>query len=523
MVEKNLDVPAGHFPRRSFNRLIKKVRIARFAVFGRQPIILIELIQNPPHQIAVAHMVEAFRRQEAHRVVTYVDPAHTGLNRRQAFQQRARHWIRSLSSSNSESTFRAMGANQFIYPWFSAPQRKSASESARVFFESDPTKQDVEALRLDGILIGDLIYDDYLLKLRKGTVDPDSPQFREHLLESLKVFYFWKEFFQRHTVRGVIGNSVYRQALVSRIAIQHGCDVFDAQVDRIVRLIGDGYQFEDTKYYSQEFNSRPDRGELLEEAEQALSEKRRGKPDMSNSHLANPSGLRSAHRLLARSEKIKILIAPHCFSDSAHAFGPMLFSDFQGWLVFLAPIARDSKYEWYLKPHPRGVDDLPLITQIFAHCSNFTVLPYDASLSQLGEEGVSVALTMRGHVGFDFPLMGIPVISCTPGYRYRNYQFNLVPETTVEYANMLKDVESLPENIHENELAEFYYMDTILNHPNIIFPDSIGAKRQAKALASDGILGVFVDAVDIRFVEETVGQLQNFIESRELRFRRLLV
>jgi hypothetical protein len=169
------------------------------------------------------------------------------------------------------------------------------------------------------------------------------------------------------------------------------------------------------------------------------------------------------------------------------------------------------------------VDDLPPITQIFAHCSNFTVLPYDASLSQLGEEGVSVALTMRGHVGFDFPLMGIPVISCTPGYRYRNYQFNLVPETTVEYANMLKDVESLPENIHENELAEFYYMDTILNHPNIIFPDSIGAQRQAKALASDGILGVFVDAVDIRFVEETVGQLQNFIESRELRFRRLLV
>ena len=507
--------------RRSFNRIVRRLACGRPFRPRRRGVVLVEVINNSPHQIAIAHVVSAITRTTSSRVWAYVDPAHTGLNRRQALQQRLRYLLRSWSSKNSESTFAAMGAKRLVYPHFSESQIARALSFVYGFTRIGPSKHDVEQLRVDGVLVGDLIYDDYLLKLQCGTVEPDSPAFVEHLVESLKVFFYWQDFFSNQHVVAVIGNSVYRQALVARIAISHGCDVFDAQLPRVVRLVGDGYQFEDTRHYRSEFSSLGTKQQRLAVADRALAEKRRGKPDLSNSHLATPSGIRSEARLLSSSPTPKILITPHCFSDSAHAFGPMLFPDFQEWLAFLASIAKNSPYEWYLKPHPRGGEDLPTIRQIFSGCHNFKILPDNASLDQLGDEGVSVALTMRGHIGFDFPLMGIPVISCTPGYRYRNYTFNIQVDTVSEYERLLTNIESLPRTIDQNEMTEFYYMDSILNHPNIFFPDLLAAQGRAREMGPDGILDVFAQVVDEKFMADTVDQLADFVSAKQLRFRRL--
>ena len=462
----------------------------------------------------------ALSRSGNFRVVAFVDPDHTGLNRRQAFQRQLRFFVRSLNSKDAESTFRAMGAKRMIYPHFSRTQREMASHTAKVFFDSSPSKNDVETLRIDGVLVGDLIYDDYLLKSGQGTVDPGSSEFREHMTESLKIFYFWKRFFERFRVTAVIGNSVYRQALVARIGIAHGCDVFDAQLPRVVRLVGDGYQFEDTKYYSEHFSSLTNRAGRLQEAHRALEKKKQGSADMSNAHFESPSGTRKSSRYLKPGSTPKILVTPHCFSDSAHAFGQMVFPDFQEWLSFLASVAKDSTDDWYIKLHPRGQQDQPVIAKIFSECENVSILPPDASLDQLAEEGVSVALTMRGHVGFDFPLKGIPVISCTPGYRYRNYAFNIQVSNTEQYRAALEGFIDEGQHIDADEMAEFYYMDTLYYHPNLFFPDLVRTTRQAAHDAAGGILGQFAATVEESFIEETLSQLEAFVRTRDLRFRR---
>lgn len=508
-------------PRGEFNHVIRRELARRWFSGWRRELLLVEMINNPPHQIAIAHLAKALTNGAPLKVVAFVDPANTRLNRRQAFQQDILFRARSLHSKNTESTYGAMGAKALVYPAFSHSQRMKADSTASEFFAMNPTKWDVEEYRLDGILIGDLIYDDYLLKLQRGTVEPESLEFREHFTESLKLFFFWKDYFEKFKVRAVIANSVYRQALVARIAIASGCKAFDAQLSRVVRLTGDGYQFEDTRTYKSEFAKIEDKGNALKLARQALASKRSGKPDLSNAHLAAPSGNRSSRRFLKQTATPKILITPHCFSDSAHAFGKMLFPDFQEWLTFLASIAKTSPYEWYLKPHPRGTEDLPIIRQIFSTCPNVTILEHDASLDQLGEEGVTVALTMRGHIGFDFPLMGIPVISCTPGYRYRNYSFNVQVDNIEEYRSLLSDADSIPYTISEDELSEFYYMDAILNHPNIFFPDLMEAQEKSAGHGPDGILAVFAESVDPAFMQLTLSQLEDFTQTDELRFRRV--
>jgi len=151
-----------------------------------------------------------------------------------------------------------------------------------------------------------------------------------------------------------------------------------------------------------------------------------------------------------------------------------------------------------------------------------TILEVDTSLDQIGEEGVDVALTMRGHVVLDFALMGIPVISCTPGFRYRNYGFNVAVDSKSEFREYLMDVGSIPNSIDQDEILEFYYMDMIFNHPNIFFPDLLEAQKQVRDGGPEEILRVFADSVGQAFIEDTLNQLQRFVQSGELRFRRVV-
>ena len=83
------------------------------------------------------------------------------------------------------------------------------------------TKNDVEDLCIDGIWIGDLLYDSHLRNAMAPTIDLDSKAFQVSLKESLSIFVFWKDYFKRHTVKSVlVSHCVYNLAIILRVAIQ---------------------------------------------------------------------------------------------------------------------------------------------------------------------------------------------------------------------------------------------------------------------------------------------------------------
>lgn len=504
--------------RREFNRFVEQVLKPKRG--GREaPVLLVEAIKHAPQQIAVAHMATVITHNSRVKPVAYADPVRTDFRLRHVVAMRLAFLARSLFSKNFESTYRSLGVRSLVTPDLRSSHLARAKQAQKEFFESGATKRDIENYTLEGVKIGDLIYDDYLKKV-SGTFDPASEQFQNYFHESLKVFFFWLDFFEKHRVQAVVGNSVYRAAIVPRLALSRNVDVFDAQITRVVRLGPTGLQYEDSWYYKDDFSQLPDSHLARSRAKQALVQKRRGVPDIFNAHISAPTGIRSKEQLIQASDKPKILIAPHCFADSAHSFGNMLFPDFYEWLVFLAGIASSSSYDWYLKPHPRAAEDLPVIRRIFDDVPRVKILPLDASLDQLAEEGVSVVLTMRGHVGFDFPLSGIPVISCTPGSRYRSFSFNINASSEKEYRNLLNNVESLPVNIEEQELEEFYFMDVIHNHPNLFLPDTLTTQKLWSGRPANVVFENFLEAVDFAYTRRTLHELALFSRSTNLRFRR---
>lgn len=507
-------------PRKAFVALAKRsLSPPRPRIFNKN-IILVGLMHMPHHQIAFSHLVRALTSLRPSKVFAFADPDATDLKRFQVSLKSLRYAWRGLSGSPTESTYRLMGAKSLIYPHLRSVHSRRSQEVTHNFLQSSPKNSDLEDLRIFGILVGDLIYDDYLKKI-SGILVIDDPRFREHLFESLRVFFYWIDFFERNHVDAVICNSVYRLAIVGRIGIHYGCDVFDGQLGRIVRLRGDGNQFDDYRFFREEFAKLKDKPSALGWGQRAIEKKLRGEADAATYHIDAPGGVAIKNRLLRSSESKKILIAPHCFSDSAHSFGQMLFSDFYEWLRFLAEIVKQSDDDWYLKPHPRGMSDLSEIKEIFRDCSNLVFLPHDASLSQIAKEDLSLALTMRGHIAFDFPLMGIAAITCARGSRYREYGFAINAETKEDYRSLLSDLSWLPHKIDIDELREFYFMDNAYYHPNIIIPDFLATGRDLRGQSPEAIFDAFAKLATPEYIEETIRQLCTFIESNELRFRRL--
>lgn len=502
--------------------MLRRLRNYQLPIVTQKSKILVEHIENEPHQIPLALLALAQQRVTPGSFRVYADPVRTDFSLRQSLQLKLKFFFRGQDNSRTESSYCAFGANNAIFPFFSRSVLGEA-RALSVKAQSDiKTKYDLETYRISGVLVGDLLYDEYLHRFNVGTVEVDDPRFRDFFHESMKIYSFWMHYFSNHKVAAVIGNSVYRQAIVARIALDRGVPVFDPQVSRVVRLEGDGCEYSDIRLYREEFASFDVavQDDSREQARQALEAKVGGKPDLSTHHISNPNGRRTRSPLIRKTERPSVLIAPHCFSDSAHAYGKMLFPDFEEWLKFLAQVIPQTNYDWYLKQHPKGAQDLPVLREIFADCPGLRFLPHDASLLQLAEEGVSLVLTMRGHVALEMPLVGVPVISCAPGTRYRDYSFTHHAQSVSELQELLLDVERLETNIDVKEIEEFYFMDSIYNHPNIFFQDLLASTKRAAARGGGaGILREFSEETSLDQAQKIIESLVEFSNSRKLRYR----
>ena len=73
--------------------------------------------------------------------------------------------------------------------------------------------------KVDGVLVGDLLYDTYLMKNHVPTIDMNSRNFDKFFIEFNYLVYFWINYFKNNRVDYVIGpHLVYSYGLPLRIA-----------------------------------------------------------------------------------------------------------------------------------------------------------------------------------------------------------------------------------------------------------------------------------------------------------------
>lgn len=486
----------------------------------RKPIVLFELSQLRSAQIGYSYLANALAEEYQARIVGYV-PEFLGSWRRRLYFA-----FRRAVGANPMNIFRSFGTTEFFHLVPTAAQKAKAKTLYDSILPRLKTNLDLERLSVDGILIGDLIYDNYLMKYRQPTIRRDSREFHEFLLLSLELFVAWNDYLDSHDVRAInVTHCVYNVAMPLRVAVKRGIPVYQVNVTHLYRLTEDKlFAYNDFFYFPERFSALPAdvREAGIAEAKRRIERRFAGEVgvDMAYSTKSAYSDIKH-DRLLRPSSRKKILIATHCFFDSPHSYGNNTFPDFYDWLSFLGEMSEATDYDWYIKTHP---DFLPgtkeVIDELVAKYPKFTLLPADASHHQIIGEGIDLALTVFGTIAFEYAALGIPVINASPSNPHIAYDFNFHARTIEEYRSLLLNLDRLDLKINKQKIYEYYFMRHIFSTEDIFF------KNYDRAVDDlGGYYGQFEPKVYDRWLEDwsperhraIVEAMRRFIRSGDFR------
>ena len=324
---------------------------------------------------------------------------------------------------------------------------------------------DLVELKVDGLMIGDLIYDHHLRHHNVPTLSIKDKLYQETLREGLEQFFFFREYIGNNIKAIHVTHQCYFNAFPLRIAAENNIEVFGCNESVCQRFSSDRFWCEDERLeYHAIFNllTFEQKKDGLKWAKNRIDKRWSGEVgvDMHYSKKSAFSEINRNIRVIKKSDKIKILIATHCFFDAPNGFGLNLFPDFYIWLSTLGDISNKTDYDWYIKTHP---DFIPgnneILNEILSKYPRIKLLDQNTSHKQIVHDGIDFVLTIHGTVGFEYAAMGITVINASLINPHIGYDFNIHPSSRKEYINLLLNLtDKVKIEISNNDIYEFYYM-----------------------------------------------------------------
>ena len=345
---------------------------------------------------------------------------------------------------NPEQTFRAR--NLFVQIWSNVN-----------------TWSDLEKIEIDKINFGISIIRDYL-RWGSPTIELKTNDFAQSLWFAIQRIVFLFDYFQQNkNIKTVIlWDGVGRDSFLRDIAIANGIPTY------LIHFYGPdmkgflNFHFGDWfKHYKDFFNQLSPREQKLgmEWAKRDLNERLQGghgDTDVVSYMKKTVYSVEKTERVLARNNKLKVLICPHAIDDDLYCNGWQIFSGMIDWLDHLGKLSNQTNYDWYLKLHPIANErDQKYVEDFLQHYPNIKLIPTWTSPKQLKEEGIKFAFTIWGTIGHEYPALGIQVINAGNNPHIA-FDFDLNPRTEEEFNNLVLNLEKVNHKIDIQEIYKFY-------------------------------------------------------------------
>jgi hypothetical protein len=423
---------------------------------------------NPFHSslIAYSYLANVLADKHGARIVAY------------GYADSIRWFLYARLASNTKRTYLSFNTSQFVNVTVNRKQARHARQFSEEAYARLNSTRDVEDLVIDGIWIGDLVYDAYLKFYRVPTVDLKSQQFKASLQQFMEYFVFWRDYLDTHEVKAIsVSHCVYTLAIPLRLAVKRGIPVYQASALDLYHLSeSQQFAYNDFTNYPEKFRALPQHVQEngLREAEIRIKRRLSGEigVDMPYSKKSAYGEIRQKS-IIRKSDREKILVAAHCFFDSPHSYGKNLFPDFYEWLSFLGQLSETTDYDWYIKTHPDFIPETKALVESFAvRFPKFTVLPPETSHHQIIKEGIGTALTVYGTIGLEYAAMGVTVINASINNPHVGYQFNIHPRSVEEYESILRNLgQQEQRSIDLREVHEYYFMRFLHTADDWLFDD----------------------------------------------------
>ena len=431
---------------------------------SREEQVLVEVYPIASSILAQSYLANALAQVNQAKIVAF-DPYFGG-------------WVRGIYNWRNRRLYSSFGARKFFGLSLNSAERAEAEKITADLLLRMKTKEDVEKLEVEGIWIGDLLYDSHLMRNVVPTIDFDDPKFAASTLAAVSYYVFWRNYLDRFKVKAAIVSHCvyYENAVIVRLCVARGIPCYQVNATSLYYVDKKHIRaYNDYLYLPREFSLLPAEEQMtgLALAKERLELRFKGEVgvDMfysTKSAYANDSG----ERVLRPSEKVKILIATHCFFDSPHPYGNNLFTDFYEWLTFLGELSNRTDYDWYIKTHPDVLPgNAPVIAELVKKYPKFTLLPQTVSHLQIIRDGVNVVLTVFGTIAVEYAALGLNVINASKSNPHAAYDFNLHIDDKAEYERILLDLKNLKIQIDPAKVYEHYYMYYLNRPENWLFKD----------------------------------------------------
>ncbi len=490
-------------------------RWPRFNQKTRTSIVLVELYGVHQTVLAFSYFANILAEKHKSKIVSFS----LSYRNKILYYLRNRQMIEIFKSFNANSHLN-MKINDQLY------------QRATLIFEKlllhINSKNDVLDISVNGDVIGNEIYEAYLRQYLKPTIDIYSIEFRSFVLDCIKIYVFWDDYFDQHNVTGlVLSHGIYRYGIIKIIANKKGIPVYLPTV-RDLYCLKTTNQWGNPRYdlYSELFKSysKEIRNNGIAWAKERLQLRLSGEVgvDMTYSKKSAFNPNFSSNNVLRKSNRIKILITTHCFFDNPNCYGRNLFPDFYEWISFLGEISEITNYDWYLKSHPdlmQGNDEV--LSELLHKYKKITRVPSETSHLQIAAEGINFVLTVYGSVGHEYPLLGPTVINAGEKNPHIGYDFNIHVKSVEEYRDYLLNLDKINHKADKQKVYEFYFMhhkisgvvDNFFFKSFHDFISTVKAEDQNSSIAYEYFLNEINQGND----EFICKKIKNFIESGNYR------
>jgi len=434
-------------------------------------------------QIAYSYFINSIPNVKKLNIVAFENHRLT-LNKNYTILDNIKWFIGSFFKIKNFGVYSSFGIQNFILPTNKFSYKFiSKQKTKKFFFEKKITKKDIENFEINGVWIGDLIYDTYLKKYSKTTIEIYDDKFINFFTKCIQNFLFWEEYFRYNKISGIaVTHALYTYAIPARIALKKNIPVFsvsDTTLFRITKkqfsskkkITGVEYQHNYFRKIFDKFKSK-EKKKYLTKGKNFLNMLIRGKKKYHYMYNKNINHEITRKRFFRNNNKKKIVIYAHSFFDSPHLRGNFLFSDFNEWLKFLSKISKKTNYDWYLKPHPAYIDDnQTFINKFLKENKHIKKIDINASNYNLIKEGLYCALTIYGSCASELSYYGVKVINADRTNPHSNYNFSFNPKTIKELEDLIININKRKLNYSKNELYEYHYMNQFFFHKNYLFQD----------------------------------------------------
>ena len=522
---------------RSRNRPTPTKRFVRFLrqresqLSAQGPVLLLHGNTNALQHVGISGFLPALKEAFPSRTVYFL-PQLESQNFGQRYLVRTLDWIAKISGDSFHSVFRALGARECVRPKSSRRDLEVADRFTSELKSRGLTRQSLEALEVEGIPIGDLIYDHYLRTTGNVTIDFGDERLFEVIQQAVQLVLFWNRFFRTKTVSVLVGVDVYLDGVPSRVAMSRKIPVFQTELN-IQKLTLNPDQPTIYANYPAEFKRIAEVDALngLEHTRTYLHNYLRGDEVLPRFGASMSSFRRQGddhHAPLPPKRAPRVLIAPHNpFSDSPHAGGGGLFSDYGEWLEFIGQQSSVLDFEWLVKVHPDNrystVHDKNLvwIKSFLNDFPRIQLLDTTISHSDLIMSGIDCVLTVSGSIAFEYAMAGIPTVNSSVHHPHVGYDFTITPKTKQELAEKIAQIGHLNFSPDKHQIVEYCFMHFFWGQESPFFPnlsESIQNIGHYDNWVTPAVYEEFMNGFDSINSRDEVQSLMNFIDSGDSRW-----